>query len=123
MIYLAVRNLHIATVVATFALFTLRGIWMMLDSPLLARRWVRIAPHVNDTILLAAGIYLATYHGLPAWLVTKIVLLVAYIVLGMIAIRRGRTKTIRVSAWIAAQCMILYMVAVAVTHRPVPFLA
>lgn len=121
MSYLAVRNLHIATVVTTFALFTLRGVWMMRDSPQLARRWVRIAPHVNDTILLAAGIYLATYHGLPAWLVTKIVLLFVYIGLGTVAIRRGRTKTIRVGAWIAAQCVILYMVAVAVTRSPLPF--
>ena len=129
MTYLYVKQLHIATVVVTYALFVLRGIWMILDSPQLEKRWVRIAPHVNDTILLAAGIYLATYHGLPAWLVTKIVLLFVYIGLGMVAMQRrrniqgGRSKSARIAAWIAAQCVIAYMVAVAVTRNPLPFMA
>lgn len=122
--YLALKYLHMATVAASFVLFFVRGIWMLGDSPMLARRWVRIAPHVNDTVLLAAAIWLTTiiqqYPGTHAWLSAKVAGLVAYIVLGVVALRRGRTKRIRVAAWIAAQAVFFYIVAVALTRDVIP---
>ena len=51
MIYLALRNLHIACVVLSAAGFLLRGTWMLCDSPLLGRRWVRVVPHLVDSAL------------------------------------------------------------------------
>ena len=127
MTYVALKQLHVATVIVSYSLFLLRGVWMLADSPLLARRWVRIVPHVNDTILLAAGIWLATiigqYPGTVGWLTAKIVALVAYILLGMVAIRRGPTKAVRATAWIAAQLVFFYIVAVALTRDANPFRA
>jgi uncharacterized membrane protein SirB2 len=93
---------------------------MIADSPRLKARWVRVVPHVNDTLLLLAGIYLATAIGLEPWIVAKLVALVAYILIGMVAISRGRTKAVRIAAWIAAQCVFLYIVAVAVRKHPLP---
>jgi uncharacterized membrane protein SirB2 len=118
--YGAVKQLHLATVALSWALFFVRGLWMIADSPRLHARWVRVVPHVNDTVLLAAAIYLATFHGLPAWIVAKIVALVAYILIGAVAIRRGPTKPVRIAAWIVAQAVFLYIVAVAVTKSPLP---
>lgn len=124
MSYIVVKNLHIATVVITFALFVLRGFWMMADSPRLQARWVRIAPHANDTVLLLSGLGLASLIGqypfAQGWLTAKFLALIAYIVLGTIALKRGRTRNIRIGAWIAALLVFFYMVRVALTHDPLP---
>jgi uncharacterized membrane protein SirB2 len=108
--------------VLSYAGFVVRGIWMMRDSPLLAAGWVRIAPHVNDTLLLATAIALAVmssqYPLQQGWLTAKVVALVLYIALGMVALRPGRARALRIAAWIAAQVVFLYIVAVAVTRNP-----
>jgi len=120
--YTPVKYAHVAAVALSFTLFVLRGIWMMLDSPNLGRRWVRIVPHVNDTLLLLAGVTLAfMLHVSPGenpWLVAKLVALPVYIGLGMLALRPGRPKAVRVAAWMAALAVFGYIAAVAVTRSP-----
>jgi uncharacterized membrane protein SirB2 len=120
MAYLLVKYVHLATVLLSGCLFFVRGVWMIGESPRLAARWVRVAPHVNDTVLLVAALYLASFHGAQPWIVAKVVALVAYILIGMVAIRRGPTKPVRVAAWVLAQLVFLYIVAVAVTKNPLP---
>ena len=126
MTYLILKNLHLATIAITLALFLLRGFWMMANSPRLQARWVRIVPHINDTVLLASGIGLAVliqqYPLVHAWLTAKIFALIAYIVLGTIALKRGKARGQRIAAWIAALLVFGYMAAVAVAHDPLPFL-
>lgn len=122
MSYLALKYLHVSCVVLSYALFLVRGVWMMRSSPLLAQRGVRIVPHAVDTVLLASAIAMAVairqYPFTVPWLTAKLVGLVAYIALGMIALKRGRTKRVRLTAWIAAQLVFLYIVAVAVNKSP-----
>jgi len=126
MAYLALKNLHLATIAITLALFLLRGFWMIADSPQLQARWVRIVPHLNDTLLLASGIALAVliqqYPLVHGWLTAKLLALIAYIVLGTIALKRGKTRARRVAAWVAALLVFAYMAAVAVAHDPFPFI-
>jgi uncharacterized membrane protein SirB2 len=126
MAYVVLKNLHLATIVLTLTLFVLRGAWMMADSPRLQARWVRIVPHVNDTLLLTSGISLAIlmqqYPLVHGWLTAKFFALIAYIVLGTLALKRGKTKTRRIAAWVAALLVFGYMAAVARAHDPVPFL-
>jgi len=119
-VYAAVKELHLAAVAVSWTLFFLRGLWMIAESPRLKARWVRVVPHVNDTILLLAGAYLASFVGLQPWIVAKLVALVAYILIGMVAITHGKTKPARVTAWIAAQGVFLYIVAVALRKDPLP---
>ena len=121
MSYALAKQVHLATIALSWLLFFARGVWMIADSPRLAARWVRVVPHVNDTVLLFAAIYLATFFGLQPWIVAKIIALVAYILIGMIALRRGPTKPVRIAAWIVAQAVFVYIVAVAVTKHPLPF--
>jgi len=124
--YTLLKTLHLTTIAITLALFLLRGIWMMADSPRLQARWVRIVPHLNDTVLLASGIALAfTLRLSPldhGWLAAKLIALVGYIVLGTVALKRGRTRGKRIAAWFAALLVFGYMVSVAVAHAPFPFL-
>lgn len=125
MAYSLIKNLHLTTIALTLALFVLRGAWMMADSPRLQARWLRIVPHVNDTLLLTSGITLAVlvqqYPLVHGWLTAKFFALIAYILLGTIALKRGKTKVQRVAAWIAALLVFGYMVAVAIAHDPFPF--
>jgi uncharacterized membrane protein SirB2 len=126
MTYLLLKQLHLATIAITLTLFLLRGAWMVMGSSLLQARWVRIVPHLNDTLLLASGIALAVlmqqYPLVHGWLTAKFFALIVYIVLGTIALKRGKTKAQRIAAWFAALLVFGYMVAVARAHAPFPFL-
>ena len=123
--YGSLKITHVSCVGISYALFVVRGVWMMRGSELLQRRWVRVVPHVVDTGLLASAIALAIiihqYPFVNGWLTAKIVGLLAYIGLGMIALRRGETRATRVAAWLAAQVVFFYIVAVALTGRPLPW--
>ena len=98
---------------------------MMQGSAALKQRWAKIAPHIVDTMLLTSAIALAVkidqdpIHD--AWLSAKVLGLLLYIGLGMMALRFGKTRRARVSAWIAAQLVFLYIVLVAVTKNPMLF--
>jgi uncharacterized membrane protein SirB2 len=122
--YTALKHLHALTVVATLALFLLRGFWMLTDSPRLNARWLKIVPHINDTLLLAAAIAMLVVAALnpleQPWILAKIIGLLAYIGLGTVALKRGRTKAIRVKALIAALGVFVYIIAVAVTKQVIP---
>jgi uncharacterized membrane protein SirB2 len=117
-------KLHIATVLLSLAGFVARGVWMLRGSSLLRARWVRVTPHIVDTLLLASGVGLVfTLHLYPTqqpWLVAKLVALLVYIVLGTIALKRGRTRGVRAGAWVAALAVFFYILAVAFTKQVVP---
>ena len=120
------KQLHLATIAISLALFVLRGVWMMTAPAQLQARWVRIVPHVNDSLLLASGIGLAVlmqqYPLVHGWLTAKFFALILYIVLGTLALKRGKTRGQRIAAWAAALLVFGYMVAVAITHDPLPFM-
>jgi uncharacterized membrane protein SirB2 len=124
--YSLLKQLHLTTIGITLALFILRGVWMMTASPRLQARWVRIVPHINDTLLLASGIGLAVllqqYPLVNGWLTAKFFALFLYIALGIFALKRGKTRGQRIAAWIAALLVFSYMVAVAIAHDPFPFM-
>ena len=126
MAFSLLKQLHLSTIALTLALFVLRGVWMMRESPRLHASWVRIVPHLNDTLLLASGISLAIltrqYPLLNGWLSAKLFALFLYIVLGTIALKRGQTQGQRIAAWIAALLVFCYMVSVAITRDPSPFI-
>jgi uncharacterized membrane protein SirB2 len=119
--YLAIKHLHITFAVLSGSFFVLRGLWMLLDAPLLRRRWVKVVPHVVDTLLLASALVLVFWSGqypfVQAWLTAKVLALIAYIVLGAIALKRGKTKGVRTFALFAALATFAYIVAVALTRQ------
>lgn len=120
------KYIHITSVALSYSLFFARGIWMLRNSPLLQQRWVRIAPHAVDTVLLTSAIALAWQLGYSPlnqpWLAAKIIGLLLYIVIGSIALKRGKTRAARITAWLGAQAIFAYIVAVAITKNPQPWL-
>jgi uncharacterized membrane protein SirB2 len=127
MLYLTLKHLHVTCVVLSGLGFFVRGLWMLAGSRMLERRWVRVAPHAIDTLLLASAIGLALTLGqyplAQGWLTAKLVGLLAYIGLGMVALRRGRTRAIRAGAWFAALAAFGYIVSVALARDARGFLA
>jgi uncharacterized membrane protein SirB2 len=119
-IYLTVKWLHVGCVALSFAGFAARGALMLAGSPLLGTRFVRVAPHIVDTLLLASALWLAwmigQYPFVHGWLTAKVLGLLAYIVLGSIALKRGRTPRLRAVAFVAALATAGYIVSVALTH-------
>lgn len=90
------------------------------------QRWPRIVPHVVDTLLLVSAIALAsTIHRYPFvddWLTAKVAGLLLYIVMGSVALKYGKSRTLGVSAWLCAQGVFAYIVLVAMQHDPMPFI-
>jgi uncharacterized membrane protein SirB2 len=119
--YALLKLTHVACVVLSYTGFFLRGIWLIRGSRMLERRWVRVLPHVVDTVLLASAIALAVLLRqnplAEPWLIAKLAALLLYIGLGMVALRFGTTLGTRIGAWIAAQAVFLYIVAVALTRN------
>ena len=120
--YLLLRHVHIGCAILTIALFVLRGGLMLAESSWQRNVVLHYLPHVVDTVLLTSALMLTTViHQYPfstGWVTMKVVLLVAYIVLGSIALKRGRTKSIRVAALVASLATIGFLVTVARTHHP-----
>jgi uncharacterized membrane protein SirB2 len=126
--HLEIRNLHIAAVAASGALFLLRGLgvnafgasWPM-------RAPVRYLSYGIDTVLLAAALMLMTivrqYPFVHAWLTVKVLLVVVYIVLGSFALKRGKTRGVRLAFFAAALLTFGFIYTVARARDPLGFLA
>lgn len=120
-----IKHLHMACAALSFTGFFIRGLWMLQESPRLRQRWVKIAPHTVDALLLVSAIILAVgYHFSPLnqpWLATKIIALLVYIGLGMVALRFGRTLKIRALAWAAGLMTFVHIVGAAITKSSFGF--
>lgn len=119
--YLAIKHLHMTCAALSGSFFLVRGVWMLRDSAMLKQRWVRIAPHVIDTVLLASALVMVVWSGqypfVQGWLTAKVLALIAYILLGTVALKRGRTKGTRTVAFVAALLVFAYIVKVALTRQ------
>ena len=98
-----------------------------MESDLLNLKWVKVLPHVIDTLLLVSAISLTIqiqqYPFVSSWLTVKVVALIMYILFGMLALRRGRTKLQRIFFFVLAMLTFCFMVTVALSHQPLGIFA
>lgn len=122
MLFLFDKYVHTATVALSVSLFLLRYGWLCVRSPRRHQRWVRILPHLNDTLLLLSGVLLMiwtrdypfTLRG--AWLTEKLFGVTIYIILGFLALGRGsRSHQIR---WFAFLLALYIIIKLATTQIP-----
>lgn len=125
--YPQIKWVHVAAVCASGSLFALRGALVQAQRPQWAMAAaVRYASYTIDTILLTAALMLLTI--LPGamfangWLTTKLVLVVAYVVLGTFALRRARTPRVRAVSFVAALLVFLAIIGIALAHHPLGWL-
>lgn len=121
MSYLALKHLHVTCVVLSGLGFCLRGWWMLRESPLRQQSLTRVVPHIVDTLLLGSALTMAWMSGqypfVNGWLTAKLFGLLAYILLGMMALKRGRTKAIRARYFGLALLAYIFIVSVALTRN------
>lgn len=120
--YSLVKHIHVATMVISLGGFFLRGFLLMRASPLMKTRWVRVLPHVNDTVLLLAALSLSIMSGqypfVDDWVTAKVLGVIAYIILGSLALREGSSARTRVVSWVSAMAVFGWIVSVALTRHP-----
>lgn len=125
--YILVKYVHVVSVVLSVTGFFLRGLLIIRASPLMNARWIKVLPHINDTILLAAAVSLAVMSGqypfVVGWVTAKVLGVIAYIILGSLALRAGSTRRMRIVCWLAALAVFGWIVSVALTRQPAGFLA
>ncbi len=124
--YIAVKYVHVISVVLSVSGFFLRGLLMMRDSPMLRARWIRVLPHINDTVLLVAALTLAAMSGqypfVADWVTAKVFGIIAYIILGALALRDASTRSMRIACWFASLAVFGWIVSVALMRQPWGFL-
>ncbi len=120
--YPQIRLLHIGCVTFSGTLFAARGLLRIANIAAANHRARRLLSYTVDTLLLVAAVLLTLilhqYPFVNAWLTTKLLLLIVYIGLGTIALKRARTTTGRSAALFAALATFAYIIGVAIAHQP-----
>ncbi len=121
-----IKLIHITTVFISIGLFVLRGYWVFSESSMMSKKWVKIAPHVNDTILLISATFLAVaiqqYPFTDSWLTVKLIALFFYIIFGMLALKRAKTIKNKMIFFILALLTFSYIVSIALTRSAMWFI-
>jgi len=124
--YFALKHLHMLCAVISIIGFIIRGALKLRGSAWLQKKWLRIAPHVVDTVLLLSAIGLVViihqYPFVQGWLTAKLIGLVVYIGLGLVTLRFAKTQSVRAGAYVLAIVTFAYIAAVAVTKSALPFI-
>ena len=122
MSYLLLKHLHVTCVVLSGTGFALRAYWMLTTSSLLQHRLTRSLPHLVDTLLLGSALLMVWMSGqypfVHGWLTAKVLGLLAYIGFGMMALKRGRTRAVRLRFVVLAVLAYAYIVSVALSRNP-----
>jgi uncharacterized membrane protein SirB2 len=120
--YPTIKPTHVALAAASVALFAARGAGVLVGARWPMAAAARRLSVAVDVALLAAGVLLwvtlSLNPGRDAWLGTKLVLIVAYIVLGSFALKRARTPAGRAACFAAALACIASVAAIAWAHDP-----
>ena len=121
-----IKLIHMMTAFMSISLFLTRGFWVFRNSPMMSKKWVKIVPHVNDTVLLITATLLAIstqqYPFVHSWLSAKFIALLVYIVLGMFALKRAKEMKNKAVFFILALLTFSYIVSVAIMRSPTWFL-
>ncbi|MCC6534949.1 MAG: SirB2 family protein [Burkholderiales bacterium] len=116
--YATAKSVHVVCVALSITGFVTRFALAARGATVLDHPLARVLPHVNDTVLLGAAagmlVVLRVNPFSVAWLSAKIAGLILYILLGMVALRRGRTARQRTAAFVTAVATFGYIVAVAI---------
>lgn len=123
--YVMAKHLHLTAVALSILLFIMRFIWVQMDANALQRKWIKIVPHIIDTVLLASAVWLCVilsqYPFAQTWLTFKVIGVIAYIVLGLIALKKAKTAPVRWVTFLLALGVLAATAKVAVTKQPLFF--
>lgn len=119
------KHLHMTLALLSVGLLTLRFIWLLKGSANLEKKWLKIAPHIIDTLLLLLGVGLAVKLSInpmeQLWLAEKLLAIAAYIFTGYYTLKVAKNNTMRVIGFLGALGWIMLVVKIATTKQGVFF--
>ncbi|MCH1918595.1 SirB2 family protein [Shewanella sp. A3A] len=125
MVYMAVKHFHLTMIGLSVMLFIARFGMKLKGSALLQKKWLRIAPHAIDTLLLLSGASLcfimSQYPIVDGWLTEKLVAVVAYILLAAMAMKADRGTMYRIFCFVGALAWLAFAAKLAMLKRVVFF--
>lgn len=123
--YVWIKHLHVLTAAISITLFVLRFYWKWRGAAIMQRRWIKIVPHLNDTILFVTGIiliYLTQFYPFTiqgVWMTEKLIAVIIYIGLGHVALgKRAPNQMVRSTAFMAAILCLYFIITLAVNKIP-----
>lgn len=123
--YFAFKHIHMLCAVISIISFIVRGALAIQGSSILQKKWIRIAPHIVDTLLLLSAIGLMVsiqqYPFVNSWLTAKLLGLIVYIFLGVVTLKIAKSQPVRIVSYVLAIATFCYIASVAVTKTPLPF--
>lgn len=123
--YMMAKHLHLTAVALSILLFIGRFIWSQFNPEIMQKKLVKVLPHIIDTVLLASAIWLCVilsqYPIVNAWLTFKVVGVITYIVLGLIALKKAKTASMRWGAFLLALVVLSMTAHVAISKQPLFF--
>lgn len=125
--YEGLKHFHLLTIVISATLLSVRYALMMANSKLLDKKFLKVFPHINDTALLLSGIALIFITGFipftdaAPWLTEKLTCVLAYIALGLFALKLGKNKLLRTFSFFGALGWLAIAGKLAVTKTPILF--
>lgn len=115
------KHLHMMIALISVVLFTLRFYWTLAGSAQLEKKWVKITPHIIDTLLLGLGVGLMMKLALnpfdQLWLGEKLIAVVAYIFTGYYTLKLARNRTMQVIGYLGAMGWILLVARLAMSKE------
>ena len=119
------KHIHMTLAVLSISLFTLRFIWTFINSPKLQAKWVKITPHIIDTLLFVLGVVMAVQYSInpieQLWLGEKLLAVVAYIFTGYFTLKLARNKPMQLIGYLGAIGWVMLIVRLAMSREPLFF--
>ena len=119
------KHLHLTLAVISISFFTLRFAWLLINSDQLNRKWVKITPHIIDTLLLVIGaimvVQLAINPFEQVWLAEKLLALAAYIFTGVYTLEFAKNRMMQIFGYLGAMAWVIVIVRIALTKESVFF--
>lgn len=119
------KHLHMTLAVLSISLFTLRFIWTLSNSSKLQAKWIKITPHIIDTLLLIIGVVMVVQYSInpieKLWLGEKLLAVFAYIFTGYFTLKLARNKPMQIIGYLGAMGWVMLIVRLAMTREPLFF--
>lgn len=122
--YATLKHLHLIFIFLSVTLFIFRFCLRMKDSKWLEKKWLKVTPHIVDTVLIATGVGLIFLTGFfpftpqGLWMTEKLTCVLAYIALGYVALHYSQGTLFRLFAFFGALGWVYAAASLAMSKTP-----
>jgi len=115
------KHLHLTAIALSFALFAIRYFLLMRSSKLQHKKWLKITPHIVDTVLIISIVLLCVelslYPFVNEWATSKLIGLVLYMLSVAFALKWARNNAMRLVGFAGAVAWLTITASIAVSKN------